>query len=491
MKNTYALLITLIFFFGAYAQELDCDTNVHKAVQLLEEKNPFNDEKFIFNLLEPCAQSGHTAAENLYGVLYLKGIGTAVDENRAFSFIERSAHKGLAKAQFNLGRMYKDGVGCDIDFDKAITWFEKATVNGNQRAAYSLGYMYFKGLGVGQDYTKAIHWFKQSTDPMAKHFLGLCYYQGYGTAIDEEEAVGILMNNDIPNSTTLLQYIQANQREATAAVVEEALSKTTNEDVVIDNLKEKATESLSDLPNLESIAPNDIEGTWTGRLIQYDWSGQKIERIVPIDLAFSSSEENTMEVTAAFLEQEKKATATFEEDYIYFHEPFVFTFDKLYSSNKHELTLDYDLLSIAVQKQRISGQSYLIGSVDTYITNWKEYGQPSRLILMPADTEYNEAHQEMLLALAQQEHEFIKLYPVPFTDQLTVQYELEVAAEVYIELNSLTGGDPIVILPPTQQQAGDHLQSARVSPGLKAGLYVVRLWAGDQYYTRLIIKENR
>tara|TARA_B100000809_G_scaffold263060_1_gene315435 strand:- start:1494 stop:1631 length:138 start_codon:yes stop_codon:yes gene_type:complete len=40
--------------------------------------------------------------------------------------------------------------------------------------------MAYKGLGVSQDYYQAVYWFERSEDPMAKHFLGLCYYLGYG-----------------------------------------------------------------------------------------------------------------------------------------------------------------------------------------------------------------------------------------------------------------------------------------------------------------------
>ena len=71
-----------------------------------------------------------------------------------------------------------------------------------------------------------------------------------------------------------------------------------------------------------------------------------------------------------------------------------------------------------------------------------------------------------------------------------MQYELELDATVYVELVNIHGGHPVVILPTTPQQAGEYTQSINVDPSLRQGLYVVRLIAGDQVYTRLIIKSN-
>jgi hypothetical protein len=67
---------------------------------------------------------------------------------------------------------------------------------------------------------------------------------------------------------------------------------------------------------------------------------------------------------------------------------------------------------------------------------------------------------------------------------------LDAAENVYVELISLNGTNKIMILPTTQQQAGDYTYTIPVNPTLPEGLYVVRIIAGNQLHTRLIIKDN-
>ncbi len=74
------------------------------------------------------------------------------------------------------------------------------------------------------------------------------------------------------------------------------------------------------------------------------------------------------------------------------------------------MTLDYELLSIHFKKQIIGKHTYLTGKIDSYIKNWKEYGQPTSIVLKRLD---NDIDLEMLNALVAQEDQFIKLYPNP------------------------------------------------------------------------------
>lgn len=490
MKKNILIYFLLIVHLSVFSQQDDsCDINIQKAKKLLNDNSPFNDGDLIFDLVSPCALSGDANAQNMLGILYLNGVGTEVNIDEAFDVISSAANKGYPDAQYNLGRMYKEGTGCTISFDNAISWFEKAIENGHQRAAYSLGYMYYKGLGVQQSYEQAISLFEESEDPMAKHFLGLSHYQGYGTPVDEEKALEILLDNDTPNSASILTYIRANQREVTEEAVQDVLAS--NEEAsgdgeeTVAHLEETATMSVDDLSESEIVTAEDIVGSWVGKIVQYDWSGEKIERIIPIEISFDGSD-----VTYTFLGEEKNIKAQLQGDFMYFTEPFIFTLDKLYTSYPNELSLDYEVFSIDFKKQDVSGNTYLIGSVDTYIKNWKEYGQPTRIILRPKGTESSSEDDEVLLALASQEGQFIKLYPVPFVHQLTVQYELEIDATVYVELVSINGGNPIVIVPTTPQVAGEYTFPVAVDPGLRQGLYVVRIVAGNQEHTRLIIKSN-
>ncbi|WFO15827.1 sel1 repeat family protein [Cellulophaga baltica 4] len=277
MKKYYAIISCFIICYSPLlAQDSTCEKQIEKAKKLLLEKSPFNNEDIIFQLVEPCALSGNSEAENLLATLYIKGIGTEIDNSKAFTLFNNSAEKGNSKAQYNVGRMYKTGVGCQISHSKAIEWFEKSSNNGNQRASYTLGYMYYKGLGVPQSYENALEWFNKSDDPMAKHFLGLCYYQGYGVTANESKALEILLTNNIINSKTLVTYIKNNQKENNENLIENLIadeSAVSSEDNI--NLSSSLNIQIEDIVEEEIPTIEELEGDWIGKMIQYDWSGKK------------------------------------------------------------------------------------------------------------------------------------------------------------------------------------------------------------------------
>lgn len=494
MKKNFALFICSLFaVLGLNAQNDSTNEALLQAKELLAENSPFNDGKTVVNLIEPLADGGNAEAQNLLGVLYTKGFGTGKDMDRAFELFKKAAEKGDINAQYNLGRLYKTGApNQKIDFDKAITWFKRAAANGHQRATYSLGYLHYKGLGVPQDYKKAVAWFSKSSDPMAIHFLGLSHYQGYGVPANKEKALELLLENDIPNSRTLLTYIQQDQKKKNERNVKEAIetkiaAESTDKLTTKTVLKETATLA----PENEPLATKDILGDWEGKWVQYDWSGKKVERILPLRLALTNTE-GTLEMTYTLMETTKTVDAFWQEGYLYFNEPLTLTLPRLYSSNPKELSLEYELLSLGLEKFALSdGTPLLMGGVDTFITNWSEHGQPTKVALLPKgslDIPKTVADVALLEALEEQKEHFIKLYPVPFQDNLTIAYELEVDAEVQAQVLSLNGGNVVTVTPKTLKKAGNHRHSIALGGALPKGLYVVRLTTGDRFYTRLIIK---
>ncbi|WP_303315439.1 T9SS type A sorting domain-containing protein [Flavivirga abyssicola] len=490
--KTYKIFIFLFFFYGLTAEaQKACEESLEKAKQLLTKASPFTEQSDIFKLIEPCASNGNAEAENYLGMLYLKGIGVPIDNEKAFLHISNAAGKGYANAQYNLGRLYKYGTGCSINFIQAMEWFTKATENGSQRAAYSMGYMYYKGIGVSQNYQKAVYWFERSEDPMAKHFLGLCYYLGYGVAANKDKALGLLLNNPTLNSKTLVSYIKREQKEMLEAKVIEDLevtapeSKPINPEVVIETQEE-----LEYLP-YDKLELEEIKGAWSGKLLQYDWSGKYIQRIIPITITIDiDKESNEIQVSCILEEQKINTHAIWQDETLYFKNlSQTVRLSKLYPQHPTKLTLDYNLLATSLQKYTYQNSKYLIGYLDTYIPEWTEYGAPMSLVLKPEGSK-NGLNEEALLALAAQGDQFIKLYPVPFNEQLTIQYQLKVPSSVYVELISLNSTNKIVVLPSIRQQAGDYTYTIPVESSLPKGLYVVRLIAGEQLYTRMIIKDN-
>lgn len=481
----YLVLFGCVAGLGLQAQ-VDCEAKLKRVKRLLDRSSPFGNQNNMIALLEPCVELGHAEAENYLGMLYLNGIGTDVDVDKAYTHIANAAHKGYANAQYNLGRLYKYGTGCELSFTKAIDWFVKATANGNQRAAYTLGYMYYKGFGVPQSYAKAVYWFERSTDPMAQHFLGLCYYLGYGVPENGTKALEILLANPTANSKTLIPYVEANlkgkQKAAVAAVMAD--------NVVMDSayIAPKAIRHLDEQMDVLPTAVEELDGQWSGKLVQYDWSGKHILRIMPMDLTLQT-ERNRVNVTTTINDTLQTATGIWKDGQVFINSGFTVTLDKLYSNTPKEFFLDYEVFSLGVETWVLDGTTYLSGYVDTFIGDWTEYGQPMRFIVMPKGSE-GDIDEAMIAALAQQQEQFIKLYPIPFNTQLTIQYQLDTASSVYVELIRLNGSHKTVILPTTSQQAGDYTYTIPVEASLPQGLYVVRLRAGEQVYTRLILKDH-
>lgn len=483
-KHLLFYLLCFIFLSNTTFTQSQCEENIEKAKKLLNEKAPFNTGETVFNLIYDCAKNGNPVAENMLGLLYLNGVGTSVDNDLAFKYITSSANKENATAQYNLGRLYKYGISCNLSFDEAIKWFTKASLNGNQRAAYTLGYMYYKGLGVKQDYKKAIAWFKQSTDFMAQHYLGMCYYLGYGTPVNEQKALEVLLNNPTGNSQKLVAHIKAGQKAKNKQAVTEVLNQNENDKTFV---KAETSDKIEVEETNVAVSTNEIIKTWNAKLLQYDWSGKHVTRILPLSVTFENNNDS-IDISLNFKDKLYTAKAVWQEETLFFNEDIILGLEEFYGLEEDAL-LEYNLFSIRFTKKEVLEQSYMVGYIDSFIEKRTEFGEPLSLLLLPENLETN-ISEEMLLALASQEDQFIKLYPVPFKNNLTVQYTLDKADLVQVELYSVDNGTRLIISPTTLEEKGTHLHTITVDNAVKDGLYIVKAIVGSEIYIRTIIKEN-
>lgn len=490
MKKYFFLLGFLSFTFFMNAQN-DCDLALENAKNLLEGESPFNDQTRLIPLLEPCASNGNEIAENYIGLAYLNGIGTELNYDLAYKYIYSSASKGYANAQYNLGILHKYGLGCNLSFEESLNWFRAAALKGNQRALYSIGYLYYKGFGVEQNYSEAVSWFEKSSYPMAKHFLAICHYFGYGVPSNETKAIELLKSNKIVNSKTLLNYVQKNQKQR----IKESVDKFLKSDNLIAKdssyIEPRLIKTLEDSSESYYEEPADLNGEWVGKLVEYDWSGKQIVRVLPININLVADNANKINLQAKISDQQIKGNSELIDGNLYFKDQVVFTLNKLYSGHPKILTIDYTILSLELKEKTFQGRKFLTGYLDTYIQSRREYGQPMRIVLKKKDLESSEDINDSLLsAFEDQENQFIKLYPIPFNENLTVQYELDSSSSVEIELLSLSSGQGKIILPRQQQAKGKHTHTLSIDTKLREGLYVVRLHTNDKIYTRMIIKDN-
>ena len=72
------------------------------------------------------------------------------------------ADRGDAVAQFNLGLMYHRGLGVAMSEEKAVSWYQKSAENGYPKAQEFLAAAYREGwFGLPKDNKQASYWEKQ------------------------------------------------------------------------------------------------------------------------------------------------------------------------------------------------------------------------------------------------------------------------------------------------------------------------------------------
>ncbi len=132
-------------------------------------------------LLLPEAEKGEAFAQYNVGLLYARGLGTAVDESEAVRWYTLAAEQGDLNAMTNLGLMYSQGRGVGQDAVRAAELFRVAAEAGNGMAQNNLANHYLSGEGVEQNDHEAMRWFEAAAEQsigMAQNSLGLLYCQG-------------------------------------------------------------------------------------------------------------------------------------------------------------------------------------------------------------------------------------------------------------------------------------------------------------------------
>ncbi|WP_052259393.1 T9SS type A sorting domain-containing protein [Flavobacterium sp. KMS] len=486
MKKKYTLIL-LFVALGAIAQ-VDCKVRTQQATEILNSKNLYKDYGSIFYEILPCAELGDPVTQNNIGLMYANGLGIEKDESKGFAYIEQAAKSGNAIGQYNLGELYRKGQGCALDMDKAVEWYQKSADQKYARATYILGYMHLKGFGVHQDYDKAISWFKKSDYAMAKHWLGVCYYLGYGVPQDTDKALEYLYGNTTLNSRAFLSNLKIEKRRQVLNQAENAINEANKGDKKIDPvvIAENREMVSSDEAENQNIKIKNILGEWTGRLIEYDWSGTTPLRVLPIAVSFSKSKQGDLQTKINFEGKTFEDLALFKDNNLFVND-FKFTLDQLYLHNFKNDKLEYAVLGMNLSQKNYNDIPYLLVNVDSFIEYWKEPGPPISLVLRPKNNAVSAEDEALLLALASQKNEFIKVYPVPFNEQLYVGFELQEPAKVQVKLISVANAQTI-------QVAGTSLGSGRQSytvntTNLPNGFYVVQVQENEKTHTRIVIKQ--
>jgi uncharacterized protein len=480
--------------FGVFAQD-NCEKNFEQAKAILETKDAPIDYVKCLALMKPCSDHGEPVSVTFTALLILDGLGTPKDEDLAFKMLSQAAEKKFSLAAYQLGRCYMVGAGCDIDYDKALHWLTIAADQGNEQAAYAIGYSYYKGFGFPQDYKKAVLWFTLSHAPMAKHWLGVCYYYGYGVAKDEGKAITNFYQSQTPNSEMMLKHMDQEVKKEVDSKINTAVAETeteTNTAVDKDALSD-ATDKVKNKPKKgekdKKIDPKQLKGKWVGKMVELDWSGTQIVRVVPVSLQMKLVD-GKINYTWEVYKSKNESTGIWEDNSLYFDKLYM-NLDQPLTHNPYSNNLETQILSAKIKFKSVNKKNYLTANLHSFIDEYKEAGPPMNLILkrVGKQEDTKELTDQELLQLTTPTKEFITLYPNPFVNDVLIEYELKTPGNVAVDVYSLNGNATQITLQTSALQPQGKYKYTLDGSKLIAGMYIVRVSVGAIVHTRILIKQ--
>lgn len=131
-----------------------------------------------FIQFEPKAKKIKPYLQYQIGMMYLKGLGIPVDNQKAAEYFEKSAELGNQYAKRLLAFEYISGKNFEQNNKKGISLLTECADGGDAFSCYKLGNLYLKGEIVNQDLNKAEKYLLSAEDnEFRQHGLGILYLQ--------------------------------------------------------------------------------------------------------------------------------------------------------------------------------------------------------------------------------------------------------------------------------------------------------------------------
>ena len=441
---------------------------------------PNNPER-AFVLYKECADEGNPKAMNAVGVQYKNGIGVAVDIPSSFYWFQKSADKGYPTAWYNLGIMYKYGTGCEINYAMAYHCFKKAADLNDIAGMYSQGYMLYKGLGCDQNYHKAITLFKRSAfagSASSMYFLGLCFRSGYGIQKNKDSAAYWLKLSAEKNYQFAIDEIKIDAEE-----------NSFQSSALLDKIREiqgtntKASSFIVNKYNKieHNLPAQDIEGSYSGYLVRFDYSGEYILNGKPLNvnllleqgkLAGTWSEEGTDPI---------KINASLVSNAVVFENTQYKKADRF--DLQSSLTYQFDNASLQLLKDNDS--IYLVGDLNLFVADKKEPEKPLSIILKRVSQNISNNAATVRITEAGS-LEGVTVFPNPFKNVINIEFTIQKDNEVFTQLYS-SDGRMLYTSAVVHLEAGKYVLPLEVS--VPNGSYVVKLHCGNDIRSAIALKQ--
>lgn len=155
-----------------YSMEKSCLKDDEKSFEFYKKAL----QKFI--QIEPKAKKIKPYLQYQIGMMYFKGLGTLVDNQKAAEYFEKSAEFGNQYAKRLLAFEYVSGKNFKQDIEKGIPLLTELADSGDGFSFYKLGNLYLKGEIVNQDLDKAEKYLLSAKDnEFTQYALGKLYLQ--------------------------------------------------------------------------------------------------------------------------------------------------------------------------------------------------------------------------------------------------------------------------------------------------------------------------
>ncbi len=131
-----------------------------------------------FLQIEPKAKKIKPYLQYQIGIMYFKGLGTEIDNQKAVEYFEKSAELGNQYAKRLLALEYISGKNFEQDIEKGIFLLTECADGGDAFSCYKLGNLYLKGEIITQDLDKAEKYLLSAKDnEFTQYALGKLYLQ--------------------------------------------------------------------------------------------------------------------------------------------------------------------------------------------------------------------------------------------------------------------------------------------------------------------------
>ena len=485
MKNQVRWLFAIVCILGGYTYAQTTLSPDSCSERRLAAENQFDQPELALSLIRDCIEEGDSYSLLLGGKLLLEGEATPAEKRKAYAWTRKAAEAGNVLACTQLGVFYKDGIGTTQDYQKAMEWFVKAYERGDSKGSYSVGYLYMKGLGVTQSYSKAIEWYEKSSYPMAKHFLGMCHFFGYGVPENKAKGLELLKSNPIVNSQTLYRDLITKDKPkgSTGPELIDPLTSTKTTSPGTSTSYQNVTGIYQVEEQAEDTAYHgELIERWEGSLRLYDCSGRKIVQTIPTVQSIFAQTNGSMKLQWKLQGRVVTMPAEKSELGFTFGNNSILPIERKYRESPYEKALDFSLSAMELYLKKMDKE--VVGVLKAQIEQWKEPA-PLMEFVYQRQTYRGEAAAQTIAKLREQE--FIRLYPNPFEDDLSISYELEAEDTVRIDLYNLSGTYHKQVQAEAKTSKGE--QSLRIrEANLRPGMYIVRITTSKRSYTRQLIK---